>query len=352
MVKAPSVRQPAPARKTIGDVGEFGLIEIIKGIVPWGDSSLVVGIGDDTAAFRPTPGMLTLATCDIQVEGRHFILGRISPTHLGRRAAAINLSDIAAMGGQPRYALVSLALPATVEVSWIEDFYRGLKAQMGEFGAAVIGGNLSASAGPIIIDITLLGEAKEDHILRRSGGRPGDVVLVTGSLGSAAAGLCVLEGRRDPGRAAVAELVRAHHTPTPRVREGMFIAQSGKATAMLDISDGLAGDLGHLCDASGVGARVFAESLPILPSARDAAREAKRDALDLALQGGDDYELCLSCRPEDAAALAVAVKDHTGTVVTQVGVLTEAPGLVLVLSDGRETPLARGGWDHFAPKGR
>lgn len=339
-----------PSRRTIEDVGEFGLIQVIRAIAPSSPHGLVLGIGDDTAAFRPTPGMLTLATCDIQVEGRHFLRDRTTAYQLGRRAAAINLSDIAAMGGEPRYALVSLALDQAIEVSWVEDLYRGLKDEMAQVGAGVIGGNLSAIAGPTVIDITLIGEVAEHEMVRRSGAHAGDVVLVTGSLGSSAAGLLALERGLDIARPDVAQAVSAHLTPTPRVREGRTIGRSGKATAMIDVSDGLAGDLGHICEASGLGARLIANNLPLAQETRTLATELGKDAVALALHGGEDFELCFTCRAEDAGTLIATIKQNTGTDVRVVGTMMASPGLILTLPDGREGPLTKGGWDHFASR--
>lgn len=333
---------------TVGETGEFGLIEIIKRIIPWkGDGALVVGIGDDTAAWRPTVGALTLATCDIQVEGRHFLRTSISPYQLGRRSAAINLSDIGAMGGQPRYALVSLALSKETEVAWVEELYRGLKDEMHRFGAGVIGGNLSAIAGPLVIDISLLGEVSPQALVRRSGGQPGDTVMVTGPLGASAAGLLALQRGLEQARPEVAEVVATHLTPAPRVREGTAIGRSGKATAMIDISDGLAGDLGHICESSGTGARLFAAKIPISPAARAVAAEAGADALMLALHGGEDFELAFTCHRQDAEALAALVRRETGTEPVEVGVLTAGTGITLVTANGREGRLTAGGWDHF-----
>ena len=174
---------------TVGELGEFALIDRIRRTL--GEATgVAVGIGDDAAAVRPTPSKLLLATCDIQVEGRHFIKSRITPEQLGRRAAAVNLSDIAAMGGRPTHALVSLALPVSTEVEWVERLYEGLREGFAEHGAVVIGGNLSGSAREIVIDVTLHGEADEPALLRRSGARPGDAVLVTGTLGARRAPAC------------------------------------------------------------------------------------------------------------------------------------------------------------------
>lgn len=330
---------------TVGELGEFALIDRIRRTL--GDApDVALGIGDDAAAVRPTPGKLLLATCDIQVEGRHFIKARIGPEQLGRRAASVNLSDVAAMGGRPTHALVSLALPADTEVEWVERLYDGLRDGFAEHGAAVIGGNLSGSSTEIVIDVTLHGEVDESAVLRRSGARPGDAVLVTGNLGAARAGLLALDAglSGEPADAAA----RAHLLPTARVDEGLAIAGSGLATAAIDVSDGFAADLGHLCEASRTGARVFADRLPVSLAARDVAAELGFDPLLAALHGGEDYELIVTCASEHADALIDAVRRTTGTPLTAVGEIDEASGLRLVESGGNERLLDSAGWDHFA----
>ena len=333
---------------TIGELGEFALIGRIRrtlGNAP----DVALGIGDDAAALRPTPGKLLLATCDIQVEGRHFIKARIGPEQLGRRAAAVNLSDIAAMGGRPTHALVSLALPADTEVEWVERLYDGLRDGFAEHGATLIGGNLSGSSTEIVIDVTLHGEVDGPAMLRRSGARPGDAVLVTGALGAARAGLLALDtGLAGESAAAAAD---AHLVPTARVAEGLAIAASRLATAAIDVSDGFTADLGHLCEASGAGAQIFTNRIPISPAARDVAAELGFDPLLAALRGGEDYELIVTCPSPDADALIEALRRATGTPLTAVGEITEAPGLRLVEPNGRERPLDAAGWDHFAGAG-
>ena len=333
---------------TVGELGEFALIDRIRRTL--GEATgVAVGIGDDAAAVRPTPGKLLLATCDIQVEGRHFIKSRITPEQLGRRAAAVNLSDIAAMGGRPTHALVSLALPAATEVEWVERLYEGLREGFAEHGAVVIGGNLSGSAREIVIDVTLHGEADEPALLRRSGARHGDTVFVTGALGAARAGLLALDAGLTGGPADAA--ARAHLVPTARVTEGLAIAASGLATAAIDVSDGFTADLEHLCEASGAGARVFAVRVPVDPTARAVAAELGFDPLLAALRGGEDYELIVTCAPADTDVLIEAVRRAAGTPLTAVGEITEARGLRLVEADGEERPLDAAGWDHFAGAG-
>ena len=337
--------------QTIAELGEFSLIDRVAAILPDRDARVVLGIGDDTAAFRTRSDRLLLATCDIQVEGRHFVRSRISAHHLGRRAAAINLSDIASMGGEPTFALVSLALPEATEVEWVEDLYRGLRAELTRYDASVIGGNMSGAKDDAIIDLTLLGEVDEATVLTRGGASPGDVILVTGALGASILGRLALDRGLDAARPGVVSAIEAHLTPTPRVEEGRAIGRSRKATAMIDVSDGLASDLSHVCERSGAGARLVAERLPVASAVRALAADLGADPILAALHGGEDYELIVTCAPGDADALSRWVADATGTPLTQVGEITAEPGMTLVAADGQEQPLEPQGWDHFAREG-
>ncbi|MFQ6058852.1 MAG: thiamine-phosphate kinase [Anaerolineae bacterium] len=344
----------------ISDIGEFGLIDRISRALPPLGPDVVVGVGDDVAVLCPPRSprrrgeagggeRLLLATCDIQLEGAHFLRDRITPYQLGRRALAINLSDIAAMGGTPTYALISLGLPSETEVAYVDALYAGLRAEAERAGMAIVGGNMSRSPQGLVVDIFLLGEVAPGHLMLRSGARPGDAVLVTGTLGDAAAGLALLlDDALQPDEAHTARVEAAFLTPTPRLAEGQAIARTGLATAMIDLSDGLASDVGHICQRSQVGVRIWAQRLPISPATRVVAALARRDPLDWALAGGEDYELLFTAPPEAVEPLTAAVVEATGTPVTTVGeIVPPSEGRVLVQADGRTTALEAVGWDHF-----
>lgn len=329
----------------VRDLGEFALINRLAALTG-ADGGVVVGIGDDAAVLDTGGPRLLLATIDIQVEGRHFRRDRIAAERLGRRTAAVNLSDIGAMGGAPRWALASLVLPPDLDVAWVEDLYRGLAVELGRFGAVMVGGNLSGGE-QIVIDLALLGEVERGRVLRRDGARPGDVVLVTGTLGASAAGRYALDAGLDPADPPVAPLVEAHLTPTPRVREGQALAATGLVTAAIDLSDGLSSDLGHLCDASGVGAEVNAARLPLSAETRTLAARLGLDPVGLALVGGEDYELLLTAPPPAVPELVAVVRVATGVPLTAIGAITPAAAGRWLLHDGRRLPLAASGWDHF-----
>ena len=342
-------RQASPPRRTtarIADLGEFGLIDRIHQSLRQPANGVVVGIGDDTAVLDTGGPRLLLATVDMQVEGRHFIRSRTPPELLGRRVAAVNLSDIGAMGGTPRWALVSLALPKSLPVRWVDRFYAGLDQMLGEYDAFVVGGNLSGGTR-IVADLTLLGEVERQRLLTRGGARPGDLICVTGSLGRSAAGRAALDAGLSG--ADVANAVTAHLAPVPRVWEGQTLAAAGGVTAMIDISDGLAGDLGHICERSVVGAVVEAAQLPVADDTRAIAARLGLDPMQLAIAGGEDFELLFTAPPESIEQLRAAVADETGTAVTLIGeVRPLEEGRTLTGATGKAV-LDVGGWDHFRP---
>lgn len=333
------------AAARLAEVGEAGILEAIRRAVTVTDPAVVVGIGDDAAVVRCRPDRDLIVTCDIQIEGIHFRRASAAPFDIGWKAMAINLSDVAAMGGIPRFALVSLALPAELSLQWVEELYRGLTEIGGAYGVAVIGGNLSRTAGPITVDVTLIGEIEDGAVVRRTGARAGDRLLATGTLGASGAGRQLAEqGMQLPGRE---RLIAAHLRPSPRVHEGRVAALSGWATAMIDLSDGLATDLSRLCDVNNLGVRVDASAVPIADEVRAAAAALGIDALDLALFGGEDYELLMASPRAHAGALADRITSETGTPAAIIGTFVPSEEGRQVITDGRSVPLAARGWDHF-----
>jgi len=337
--------------RTLAEIGEFGLIRLINELVEQRGRrapGLTTGIGDDTAAFIPDEESEYLLTCDCLVEGRHFLPGLTRPEHLGRRAMTANISDIGAMGGLPLYALVSLGLKPGMRAADILALYRGFLEELNPLDATIAGGNITKTEGPFFMDITLVGKAPKGRLLLRSAARPGDAVLVTGHPGRAAAGVELL--RRRPDDAAVRDnpLVRAYTLPSHRAREGAALARSGLAGAVIDISDGFAGDLAHICEESATGARILEQSLPLSPELEEEARRRGVPPADLVLRESDDYELIITCRPDRTADVRSVISAVSDVPVTEVGRMTaEAGKMELVLPDGSSRPLAPRGWDHF-----
>ncbi len=338
--------------ETLSTVGEFGLIDRIHDLVrKEGVSSpgVTLGIGDDTAAFTPSPGFEMLVTCDCVVENRHYLPERISPRDLGRRSMTLNISDIGAMGGKPLYAIVSLGLKGETSVAYVEDMYRGFMDELNSFGASIIGGNLTKCADALFIDITLIGEVEKDIIIRRCTAKKGDAILVTGYPGQSAGGLYLLLASPDHEDMSSHPLVRAYNTPSHRAREGRAVAQSGKATAMIDISDGFLGDLGHICKESDVGAMLHHARLPVSKNLKKTAQELGRDPYDLFLGDSDDYELIITCAPEHTEVIRSAIAGVSEAPVNEVGEIVDASeGMSMVFPDGSKKSITPAGWDHFA----
>ena len=319
-------------------------------------SSLLLGIGDDAAVLRQRSGLDTVVTADLLVEGIDFRLERAGtrPRDLGHKALAVSLSDVAAMGARPRFCLLSVGLPAARwRTRFLEEFYAGVRALAEAYGVAIIGGDTSRTPERVVVDSVVLGEVKRGRAVLRSGARPGDQVFVTGALGGAAAGLKVLEGRAGaPPRArltrAQRRLVLRQTRPAPRVEWGALLGERRLATALIDLSDGLSSDLAHLCRESGVGARVDAALLPVDPLLKS-TKVSEADALSLALDGGEDFELLFTARPRDVARLP---REVGGVPATRVGEVTAGRGKVTIIRDGRERPLRPGGFEHFRRDGR
>jgi len=334
--------------------GEFELIaRLTRQLATRPD--VVLGAGDDCAILDlPGPDLLLL-TCDSQVEGVHFSLETASAEQIGRKALAINLSDIAAMGGEPRYALISLILPRQLSFTLLDGIYAGLRQEAERYSTAIVGGNVSGAGKgeQFIIDITLVGTVERNHALVRSNARVGDVLCVTGTPGNSAAGFyTLLHADQHYPQEALAYVQERHRTPQPRIHEGRILSQFGPdiVTAMLDISDGLSGDLGHICERSGVGARIELAHLPLSPQMLLIASQAGRDPLAWALHGGEEYELLFTVSPGYEHTVSKAVLAATGTPVTKIGQIRPPDeGVKVVYPDGRLEGLQAQSWDHFRP---
>jgi thiamine-monophosphate kinase len=316
--------------------------------------SLLLGIGDDAAVLRPRAGSDTVITADLLVEGIDFRLDGLgafqtSARDIGHKALAVSLSDIAAMGARPRFYLLSVGVPAALwRSNFLEEFYAGARALAARHGISIIGGDTSRTPERAVVDSIVHGEVRRGRAVLRSGARPGDQIFVTGSLGGAAAGLRILESRttqRSPAKMSRAQrrLVERQTRPTPRVDWGALLGEKRLATAMIDLSDGLSSDIAHLCRESRVGARIDASLLPIEPLLKS-TRASEADALSLALDGGEDFELLFAVSPRNVPKLP---REVGGVRVTRVGEITGARGKIRIVEGGRERPLRPGGFEHF-----
>jgi thiamine-monophosphate kinase len=332
---------------------EFSIIERIGRALPsrWGAGAgeVRVGIGDDAAVLRPRRGRELVISADQFLEGRHFLVRRHPADSVGYKALARATSDLAAMGAAPRYFFMTLALSAGRTGAWLDEFLRGMARAAREFKLILLGGDLARQSA-IAISITVVGEILPGRAVTRSGARPGDAIFVSGTLGRAEMGLRIfLRSRsratrralRVPG--AAADALRAHLYPQPRLALGAWLAQKKLASSMIDVSDGFSTDLGHLCAASGVGARVIMDLLPT-SSMPPGASLPGLDSLALGLHGGEDYELLFTVPKR----LAQKVPARFGKLrITRIGEIARSRKILLLDHSGRTLPLVSRGWDHF-----
>ncbi len=325
------------------DIGEFGLINRIRKWFSTSDPALIRGIGDDVAVIG-LGKKVWLVTTDLLIEDIHFELDWIDPFHLGRKALLVNLSDIAAMGGVPKYFVISLGVPEHLPLSFLSSFYRGLKDGATRFSVALIGGDTSVSE-KVIVNICLLGEGKKERLLFRNGAQVGDDLFVSGTLGDAALGLKILQkmGRQAEPKG----LIRRHHSPSPRIQLGQALANHHGITAMIDVSDGLLIDTHHLMEESKVGARIWEDRIPLSKLYQKCVHSFSKFPYEFALRGGEDYELLFTARPEmrkRISELSASLK----IPITQIGqVVPEQKGLRLIKKNGKEYTPSHLGFEHF-----
>lgn len=330
----------------VHELGEFGLIKLLAEIIDEcgagfrSSPTIIEAIGDDAAVWKCYDS-IQLATTDMLVQDIHFTLETTSWRDLGWKSLAVNISDIAAMGGIPSYAMISLGLPANTEVEQISELYRGMAEIAHQFGMCIAGGD-TTEAPMLVICPSVIGEASKDSVLTRLTAVPGDLIAVTGYLGAAAAGLRMMEKKLEFDAEIVSALSGAQLRPSPRIAEGQILAKHGVRTA-IDISDGLIADLNHICEMSKVGARVHLQNIPIHPAVKTAFGE---DALKLALTGGEDYELLFTA-PE---RLIEKVKGFLTAPVTVIGEVAKGGPHEVALIDeySKRIEWEVGGWEHFA----
>lgn len=314
------------------------------------DSGLLVkGIGDDCAVYRierSDSTQLGLISMDSLIEGIHFDLSWHPPSLLGKKAAAVNISDIAAMGGKPTFLLLSIAVPKNCNDSFLNAFVQGFLAQAKTFGAILIGGDTVKSGSELSISVTVLGEVSEDRILYRSGAKEGDLVWVSGCLGDAAGGLMICSGSGEQDILEWPSLINAHLDPTPEVDLGLILSESGLVTSMIDMSDGLATDLAHICEESSCGAVVDAGRIPISDTLKAAAIAYDVSCLDLAVSGGEDYRLLFTTPVSAKEELCSKVNSDCGMKIYCIGEIVAKQGVTLK-SDTFDKKIDFTGFDHF-----
>ena len=340
-------------RKASTPIQEFPLIRQLQRRFERKSPSILQGIGDDAAVVSILSGNWVVLTTDLLAEGIHFDLRTVALASVGYRAAMANLSDVAAMGATPRFLLVSIAVPNTLQAADITRLYRGLMKACENYGVRLIGGDTSASQQGLFLSITLLGTTTEGHALFRHGAKVGDSLYVTGTLGDSLAGLQVLTKERKTARQSRLRpahrrfLVNRHLHPTARVQEGLWLSRAGLATSAIDLSDGLSGDLRHICEQSHMGALVEVAQLPLSPACRAYAEEQGIDPTTLALAGGEDYELLFTVAPSKEPSLKRQASAR-GFQITKIGVIrSRLFGIQAVSTDRATRPLPVTSYQHF-----
>ena len=331
--------------KSVQPTSEKEILRILQARFAVGNATVKKGIGDDAAVVHPRNAReYLLITTDMLAENIDFQCTWTTPRQLGHKSIAVNLSDLAAMGARARFFTVSLGLPPGISKRWITEFYRGLTSQGDVHGAMLIGGDLSSSERGIFISITALGESTGRKVIYRSGGMEGDILYVTGVLGRAAAGLRLLQkGCIHPHGYAKQEAVRSHRQPEPRCDAGMWLAQCGMVHCMMDLSDGLSIDLPRLCAASGTSAEIDATRLPVF----EAASAWDFDPVDLALHGGEDFELIFAVSGSRASIFEKSYPEKLPRL-TRIGTMIRGKGDVWIRHEGGiRRRLEKGGYDHF-----
>lgn len=326
----------------LSSLGEFGLISRITAGV-FAHDSVVTGIGDDASVTALSAGMLLLTSTDMLLEDVHFCRTWHDPFRLGRKSLAVSISDIAAMGGIPRWALLSLAIPSNLPLDFVDDFMRGFLGMASENRISLIGGDTCSSRNGLTISVTIMGEQYPDVIVRRSGAMPDDDIWVTGTLGDAALGLKMME---QGGLEVDGFLISRLLDPNPRVSIATALAGAGLVTAMIDISDGVLADYGHIAEQSHVGGRICVDDLPLSDDFRSQATRLSAVTCQLALSGGEDYELCFTASRFNREKIVDCVK-KCGIAVTRIGIVTSSLGVTAVNHDGRPYYMQTKGFNHF-----
>lgn len=354
--------------------GEFLLINHLqKKVTSPNEAEVVIGIGDDCAVLHGTEGKYLLVTTDMLIEDVHF--SRLySPLHqIGQKAIIVNLSDIAAMGGKPKFAFISLALPPSLSFEDFDELTQGLIDAAQKYSVFIAGGDTNASfpyakvssadkppkvtPSGLVINITLLGEIEPKNVITRRGARQGDFILLTGQIGDSSAGLDILrfvkgvsadKNKIDLKKSHYLQTIQRHQVPVVRLAEAQLISENHLATAMIDVSDGLAGDLRHICRQGKVGAILWCDRFPISKAVKDIARLFRKSHLTYALAGGEDYELLFTCPPDHVEKAQQLIEQGTGTAISIIGEITEKENDVrLIDSHGQTLPLPESGFDHF-----
>ncbi len=329
------------------DIGEFGFIRSIQDGCHFSSLKLIKGIGDDCAVIGPYEDKVFLISTDLLLEDVHFIMKKIPPEHLGEKAVNVNLSDIAAMGGDALHLFVSLAIPKQMNADIIFSVYNGIKTACRRHEVNILGGDTSASLDRLMINVTVIGQAPENEVVYRKGAMPGDEIYLTGTIGDSAAGLKLIKNEASAPESLASRLINIHNRPFPFLEAGRMIAESGLASSMIDLSDGLISDLNHICKTNHVGASLIQSAIPISDKLEALAKINRFDPLILALSGGEDYRLLVTVPKEHSSIFQQMFRKFGQCHIFQIGEITSDTELELIMPNRTKKNLGIAGFDHF-----
>jgi thiamine-monophosphate kinase len=332
---------------TLKEIGEFGFIKRISRGCLMRPESIIKAIGDDAAAFTTDPDQISLITTDLLVERVHFLRKAISGFDLGYKSLAVNLSDIAAMGGTARESFVSIAIPQDCPLDYLEAIYDGMKDLAAQFDVNILGGDTTGSKTDLIINVVVHGTIAEAEMLCRDAARPGDIIFSTGYLGDSKAGLHLILNNIPADSDELRNLLRAHLRPVPHLLQGRFLAQQPSVKAAIDTSDGLSSDLGHIAEESGVGAMIYSDNIPISKDLQAFCEQYGFDPVNYALSGGEDYTLLCTVSPEEAEAVADTFQKVFNRQLFKIGEINDKNRLEIIFPDKSSETIRSSGWNHF-----
>ena len=332
---------------TLKSIGEFGFIKKISRGCLIRPDHVIKSIGDDAAAFTVESGLVSLITTDLLVERIHFLRKSISGFDLGYKSLAVNLSDIAAMGGNAREAFISIAIPENCPLEYLEALYDGIKNLAARFDVNILGGDTTSSKEDLIINIVVQGTVDRVQMLCRDAACPGDIIVSSGYLGDSKAGLHLILNNLPTDTEDFQALYRAHVLPEPHLDEGRFLASQPGTHAGIDSSDGLSSDLGHIAEESQVGATLYSDKIPVSEALIKFCSKFDFDPLEYALSGGEDYTLLCTIAPESAEETAAKFQAEFKRPLFLIGEINDKSGLTLTSPNGSSKPIALTGWNHF-----
>lgn len=330
----------------LSDLGEFGFINDIATPFLKNLKKNITGIGDDCAVIPFSETESQIVTTDMLVEGTHFLRDKISAYELGNKALAVNLSDIAAMGGKPQSAFISLAIPTGISVEWLEEFYAGLGELAESSGTMILGGDTTKSPAGFIVNIAVIGTVAKQQVKLRSMAKPGDIICVTGKLGDSACGLQLILQDKPVQSNSEVQLVRAHNLPRPHLEEGQWLGKQRAANAMMDVSDGIDSDLHRIMEQSKVGGEINLEELPISNQTKEISQKYNWDEISFATTGGEDYCLLVTIKSIEYEKINIHFQEEFGRPLYKIGRVTDSNDLKY-FKNGEDVSLSEHGFDHF-----